>query len=177
MRLLAALLLALVTSASGAELAGRVVSIADGDTVTVLDADHVQHIVRLAGIDAPEKRQPFGNVSRQHLAGLVFQRDVTVEWKKRDRYGRMIGVVRIDGQDASLAQVQAGLAWHYLAYAGEQRPADRLAYADAEQQARADRQGLWRDLAPVPPWEWRHLKQADGAGISPDRAHSYVDSQ
>lgn len=60
-----------------------VVSIADGDTVTVLDAEHTQHKVRLAGIDAPERGQAFGNVSRQHLAGLVFQRDVTVDWHKR----------------------------------------------------------------------------------------------
>lgn len=156
MRLLAALLIAFATQAGAAELTGRVVSIADGDTITVLDADHAQHIVRLAGIDAPEKRQAFGNVSRQHLAGLVFQHDVIVEWKKRDRYGRLVGVVRVDGHDANLAQVQAGLAWHYKAYEREQSTADRQSYADAESAARNAREGLWRDLAPLAPWEFRH---------------------
>ena len=158
MRLLAVLLIAFAAHAGATELVGRVVSIADGDTITVLDAEHVQHIVRLAGIDAPERKQAFSNVSRQHLAGLVFQRDVAVEWRKRDRYGRLVGVVRVDGQDADLAQVQAGLAWHYKAYEREQSTADRLAYADAEGVARAVQLGLWRDAAPVAPWEFRHAR-------------------
>ena len=158
MRLLAVLLVAIATHAGAAELVGRVVSIADGDTITVLDAKHVQHIVRLAGIDAPERKQPFSNVSRQHLAGLVFQRDVAVEWRKRDRYGRLVGVVRVDGQDANLAQVQAGLAWHYKAYEREQRFSNRQAYADAENAARAANVGLWHDAAPTAPWDWRHSR-------------------
>jgi endonuclease YncB( thermonuclease family) len=80
MRIVLALLLTLATHAGAAELWGRVVSLADGDTLTVLDGDRVLHTVRLAGIDSPERRQAFGNVSRQHLAGLFFDRDVTVEW-------------------------------------------------------------------------------------------------
>jgi hypothetical protein len=80
MRIVLALLLTLATHAGAAELWGRVVSLPDGDTLTVLDGDRVLHTVRLAGIDSPERRQAFGNVSRQHLAGLVFDRDVTVEW-------------------------------------------------------------------------------------------------
>jgi hypothetical protein len=93
--------------------------------------------------------EPFGTVSRQHLASLVFGQDVTVEWHKRDRYGRLVGRVVVDGRDANLAQSEAGLAWHYVAYAGEQAPADRQAYSQAEQAARARAAGIWRDHEPV----------------------------
>lgn len=153
------LVLALVTlplTASADWLEGTVVAIADGDTLTVLDATQTQHRIRLAGIDAPEKRQAFGNVSRQHLADAVFQRRVRVEYHKADRYGRLIGKVLLGGQDLNLAQVTAGLAWHYKQYEREQSPDDRRTYAAAEDEARAARRGLWRDSAPVPPWEWRH---------------------
>jgi endonuclease YncB( thermonuclease family) len=74
-------------------LTGEVVALSDGDTITVLDSSNVQHKVRLAGIDAPESKQAFGTVSRQHLAALVFRKQVTVEWFKRDRYGRIVGKV------------------------------------------------------------------------------------
>ena len=120
-----ALLLLLAAPASAADLLqGRVVRIADGDTLTVLDGDQVQHRVRLAGIDAPEKAQPFGERSRQNLARLVAGRAVEIRWHKRDRYGRVVGQVwvvspdaRCQGAgcpktlDAGLAQVTVGLAW------------------------------------------------------------------
>lgn len=134
---------------------GKVVGVADGDTVTVLDDQHTQHKIRLAGIDAPEKGQDFGNRSKEHLSSLVFGRLVVVETEKRDRYGRSVGKVIIDGRDANLAMVVAGLAWHYKQYQGEQSQADRLLYSDAEQEARLARRGLWRDLSPVAPWDHR----------------------
>ena len=83
----------------------RVVSIADGDTVTVLDAENRQHKIRLVGIDAPEKHQPYGNVSRMHLGKLVHQRTVTVETNKRDKYKRELGKVILDGKDINLEPV------------------------------------------------------------------------
>lgn len=79
--------------------------IADGDTLTLLDAAHVQHKIRLAGIDAPEKKPAFGNRSKQGLSGLAFGKQVSVEWNKVDRYGRVIGKVLIGNEDACLAQV------------------------------------------------------------------------
>src|SRR5262245_12419994 len=85
------LLLFVATSATADTLTGRVVAVADGDTITVLDASHVQHKIRLAGIDSPEKAQPFGQRSKQNLSALVYRKDVTVEWSKRDRYGRIVG--------------------------------------------------------------------------------------
>ena len=143
------------TCASGATIKGEVVSVADGDTLTVLDARRKQHRIRLAGIDAPERTQPFGTRSRRHLAALVFRKTVTVEFEKRDRYGRVVGKVILGGTDASLEQVSAGMAWHYKGQASEQAPSDRVAYAWTEEDARVARRGLWRDPSPVPPWEYR----------------------
>lgn len=155
----ACLALALAASAQADIISGRVVSIADGDTLTVLDASNTQHKIRLAGIDAPEKKQPFGNASRQHLAQQVFSKAVLVVHNKKDRYGRQVGKIAVDGVDVNLAQIKAGLAWHYKAYEREQSPADRTAYAAAELVARSARRGLWGEAGAVPPWEWRHRKK------------------
>lgn len=148
----------LAFSAFAQELAGRVVGVTDGDTIKLLTPGNIEEKVRLAGIDAPEKAQPFGNVSKQHLSDQVFGKDVTVEWTKRDRYGRIVGKVEIDSRDACLEQVRAGLAWHYKKYQGEQSPEDQVAYAAAEDAARAGRVGLWSQSNPTQPWEWRRQK-------------------
>lgn len=144
------------TNTSIAEtLHGRVVGVADGDTVTVLDAANTQWKIRL-GIDAPEKKQPFGNKSKMYLSSLVFDKQVTVEYNKQDKYGRTVGKIVVDGTDANLQQVKAGLAWHYKKYQKEQSVEDSRVYAYAEQQARSEKQGLWLDPDPTPPWDWRH---------------------
>lgn len=157
-RLVTVALLMAVSVASAAELSGRVVTVADGDTITILDAQKAQHRIRLAGIDAPEKGQPFGNRSRENLAERVFKRDVIVEWHKKDRYGRLVGVVLVDGHDVNLEQVRAGFAWWYREYAKEQKPEDRALYELAEKAAREGKLGLWADPRPKPPWEWRSKK-------------------
>ena len=128
---------------------------ADGDTLTVLDSAKTQHKIRLAGIDAPEKAQPFGDRSKQNLSKWVYRRDVIVEWHKKDRYGRLVGVVLVDGHDVNLEQVRAGFAWWYRDYAREQTPADRKVYETAEHAAKEQKLGLWADPQLVPPWEWR----------------------
>ena len=154
-----ALVLTSTHSASAATLTGRIVSISDGDTVTLLDANLQQHKIRLSGIDAPEKRQPFGNRSRLHLGTLVFGKHVTADCPKTDRYKRAVCRIEVDGVDANLAQVEAGMAWHYKAYSREQSPADRWRYAKAEDRARDARQGLWADRAPVAPWDFRKARK------------------
>lgn len=141
--------------ACSATLQGLVVGISDGDTITVLDDSKTPHKVRLSGIDAPEKKQAFGSVSKGHLSDLVYKRMVLVEYQKEDRYGRIVGKVTVDGVDANLAQVRAGLAWHYKAYQKEQPLVDRLEYSRAEEMARETKRGLWRGPAPVPPWSSR----------------------
>lgn len=144
--------------ASAAEIRGTVVGISDGDTVTVLDVEKRQHKIRLAGIDAPEKAQAFGQASKKSLSDMVFGKKVNVIWDKRDRYGRIVGKISTDQIDACLEQVRRGMAWHYKQYAGEQSSDDRIAYAEAEAAARTRRVGLWRDAGPVAPWEFRQQR-------------------
>jgi endonuclease YncB( thermonuclease family) len=150
---LAAALFATPTAAI--EFVGKVVGVTDGDTLTVLTAQRQQHRVRLSGIDAPERRQAFGQVSKQHLSDLAYDKTVSVVFHKRDRYKRILGKVLVNGADAGLNQIQSGLAWHYKKYERKQSPEDRVAYTPAEEKARAERRGLWRDPRPVPPWEFR----------------------
>jgi endonuclease YncB( thermonuclease family) len=154
-------LLAALTANAGT-LEGRVVGVTDGDTVTVLDSDNVQHKIRLAGIDAPEKKQDFGNRSKESLSDLVFSKLVSVETGKKDRYGREVGKILVNGVDANLAQVQRGFAWHYKAYMREQSLDDRALYSDAEVDAKAEKLGLWRDKDPIPPWAWRKGQRQSG---------------
>lgn len=135
---------------------GRVIGVSDGDTITVLDAQRQQHKIRLAGVDAPEKSQPFGLASKRHLSDLVFNRDVILNCGKTDRYQRKICVVMIDGKDANLAQVKAGMAWWYRRYQYEQVAQQRADYEAAEATAKAGKDGLWQDVGALPPWEWRH---------------------
>lgn len=152
------LVLALACTAYAETVTGRVVGVADGDTITVLDADKVQHKIRLAGIDAPEKKQAFGNRSKESLSDLVYDKTVNVETEKRDRYGRQVGKVLVNGQDVNLVQVERGMAWFYRQYQREQSPNDRRLYEAAEDAAKAGKRGLWRDAEPVPPWDFRHNK-------------------
>ncbi len=91
-------------------LTGKVVKITDGDTLYVLDANYQQHKIRLAGIDAPERKQAYGLASRKHLLSIVAGKQVTIEYQKRDRYGRILGKVWVNGVDACLEQVKAGFA-------------------------------------------------------------------
>lgn len=144
-----------------ATLEGKVVAVADGDTVTVLVDGHRQVHVRIAGIDAPEKKQAFGQRAKQSMSECAFGKEVVVEWKKIDRYGRTVGKVSADGVDCGLRQIETGLAWHYKAYAKEQTVEDRAAYSDAETGAVARKTGLWSDVSPIPPWDFRHHSAAN----------------
>ena len=150
------LALCLVFQVHADTLLGKVINVADGDTITLLDDTNTQHKIRLTGIDAPEKRQAFGNVSKQSLADMVAGQSVAVEWVKVDRYGRKVGKVLLAGLDCNLEQVKRGLAWHYKQYQREQSPTDQQSYAAAEIEARATKLGLWRDVDLTPPWEFRH---------------------
>lgn len=150
--------LCLSLSVQAAELIGRVIGITDGDTLTVLDASHQQHKIRLMGIDAPERKQPFGERARQNLAHLAFAQEVTVQWRKKHR-NRLIGKVLVNGVDVSLEQIRSGMAWWYEAYRKDQTERDRALYSALEADARQSRVGLWQDPAPVAPWDWRHRRK------------------
>lgn len=157
-KLATSILLAVLVAPAGADaetLAGTVVRIVDGDTVVVLDADKVQHRIRLSGIDTPERKQPFGTRAKQHLGNLIGNETVPVQWDKRDRWQRIIGKVLLDGEDQNLVMVEDGFAWWFRRYQREQPPEDRDRYEAAEDRARAAGLGLWVDPNPIPPWEWR----------------------
>ena len=159
---------------SSSDLVGRVVKVSDGDTITILETPggtrsvasaapggtrsvaSETHKIRLHGIDAPEKKQAFGNASRKFLAGLVANREVRVAWSKRDRYQRILGTVFVDGKDANLEMLKAGMAWHYKKY--DSNPA----YAQAESEARAAKRGLWQEKNPIEPEEFRKARRAKG---------------
>lgn len=155
MRLLFTALLALSFGCSADTIYGRVVAVSDGDTIKVLDSERRQHTIRLSGIDAPEKAQPFGQRSKESLSRMAYGKDVVVEWNKRDKYGRIVGKVLIDGTDANLEQIKAGMAWFYRRYAKELASVDAVTYEQAEENARRDNIGLWESKPTTPPWEWR----------------------
>lgn len=127
----------------------RVVGVADGDTITVLDGT-TQVRVRLNGVDCPEKRQAFGARAKLLTAQLVFGKTVTVRPFGKDRYGRVLGeVVLADGRVLNRELVAAGMAWHYTRYSKDET------LADLEREARQRRVGLWSEARPVAPWEFR----------------------
>lgn len=132
---------------------GKVVRVSDGDTITILDETKVQHKVRLNRIDAPEKAQAFGEVSRKHLATMVAGKFVKVEWAKKDKYGRILGDISIGDVNVNLRMVQGGMAWHFKRFDNTKE------YALAESEARAKKIGLWKDADPIPPWEFRKMKK------------------
>lgn len=154
------LLLCLLPALAWADFGGKVVKVADGDTVTVLRTDGArpeQVRVRLSSIDAPEKRQPWGTRSRQLLSDLVFDRQVRVEELGTDRYGRTIGVVHVGRLNANREMVRQGLAWAYRQYLNDS------ALLQVEAAARRARRGLWVDPSPVAPWDFRRQQAAERA--------------
>ncbi len=148
-------LLLLAGALNAATLQGKVIGVADGDTLTLLDAQKNQHKIRLQGIDAPEKAQAFGNKSKQSLHEMVHGKEVFVDVQKKDKYGRSVGKILVNQTDACLEQIKRGMAWHYTQYDNEQSPVDRDVYAQAESTARAQSLGLWKDKSPTPPWAFR----------------------
>lgn len=153
------LLSALVLSypAVAEEIVGRVVGVADGDTLTILVNGREQIKVRLAEIDAPEKSQPFGQRSKQSLSDLCFDKDAVLQKTDTDRYGRTVAKVHCDGMYANAEQIRRGLAWAYRKYLHDQ------SLLVLENEARVAKRGLWSDGEPVPPWEFRKLKRHNDA--------------
>jgi endonuclease YncB( thermonuclease family) len=145
-------------------LQGTVLEVAEGDIIIVADSRMLRYKIRLAGIDAPEPKQAFGQESRKNLSDLVLGRKVSVERRKEDIYGRVVARVLVQPpgcatceqtRDAGLAQLEAGLAWWYREERREQSLEEQGYYEYAEFDARARRIGLWRDATAFPPWEWR----------------------
>ncbi|MDK9637869.1 thermonuclease family protein [Enterobacter hormaechei] len=158
-RQLSAMLLLVVTFPASADISARIVRVLDGDTVEVLETGNRLTRVRLAGIDAPEKNQPFGQRSRQELTSMVAQRNVTITGEETDRYGRRLGTVWLGATDVNAAQIRKGLAWVYR-YHGKPARAD---YAQLEAEARRQGIGLWSVPGQTEPWRWRSHHQERGS--------------
>lgn len=135
---------------SGEIIRGRVVGVHDGDTITLLTESKQLLSIRLAQIDAPESDQAFGQVSKQSLAGLVFNQSVGIAVETVDAHDRIVGTVSINGLDVCREQIKRGMAWAYRQYL---RDTSLLAL---EEQARRAKVGLWSDAHPTPPWAYRH---------------------
>lgn len=143
------------------ESSGKVVGVSDGDTITILTADKKEIRIRLANIDAPEKKQAFGMAAKEAMSGLIYGKTVEVRPQTVDKYGRTVAVVLMNGVDVNALMVTKGLAWVYVKY--NQDPS--LVALEAE--ARESKRGLWADDNPIPPWEWRSRKTMAFRVISP----------
>ena len=152
MRTLLLFILILLLSSPVLALTGRVVNVADGDTVTILDANKRQNKIRLYGIDCPEKKQAFGQRARQFLAGMIAGKTVDISDMGPDRYGRTVGLIELDGISVNREMVKNGFAWVYRQYC---KIPECRSWIQDEDMARNARLGLWQDWQPVPPWEWR----------------------
>lgn len=138
-------------------LHARVTRVADGDTVYIKEDNGAEARVRLLGIDAPESKQEFGVQSSENLKRNL--RDagyhVQVVYRGRDQYGRIVGKLIADGKDLNLDQVRGGYAWVYRNYLGDLEPGDKKLYLNAEDNARKQRLGLWKDPNAQNPRDWR----------------------
>lgn len=152
--LLIALSLPLPTAAYSETINGRVIAVADGDTLTILDVGNTQIKIRLAAIDAPEKNQAFGNRAKQELSDLCFGKNASLKVVSVDRYGRTVGDIDCVGTNANKAMVKSGFAWVYRKY---DKGFEHF-YA-AEEEARSAGLGLWADSNPLAPWDWRKSKR------------------
>ena len=141
--------LALAPAGALADFTGRVVKVADGDTLTVL-VEKKRIRVRLEGIDAPEWDQTYGKQSRRSLSQLCARKEVRVVARGKDPYGHTLGVVTCAGVEANTEQVRRGMAWAFKRYV----PMGSALY-EVETYARLRKLGLWADARPIPPWDWR----------------------
>ena len=167
-----AILFTLLAPSSGLcqNLSGKVISVADGDTITILTQGNKQVKIRLYGIDTPEKGQEFGSRAKKFTASLVADESVRVELITTDRYGKTVAMVFLNDLNVNKEIVRSGFAWVYRKYCTEQICNE---FYDDEEQARSAGLGLWHDAKPQPPWEWRNKDRSKVLDSVPDIAASH----
>lgn len=133
-------------------LNGKVIKVADGDTITILNSQNKQIKIRLYGIDAPEKAQDFGNVSREYLANLVAGKNINATVIDTDRYGRSVSRINIDDKEVAEEMLKSGLAWLYTYYC---KIPECKQWKELETQAKTAKIGLWSNPTAQEPWKWR----------------------
>ena len=149
-----------------ADFTAKVQRVVDGDTVHVIDKAGKKFKVRLTGIDAPEKNQPYGLAATYKLTEILINKLVLLKSKPNngkpytiDRYKRVLAKIILDGKDINLSQVLTGYAWHFKRYQKQQSPSDRELYSEAEIDAKKNELGLWEEKNPIAPWKWRKMKK------------------
>jgi micrococcal nuclease len=130
----------------------EVIGIKDGDTIEILTPDKKKITIRLNGIDAPEKKQAYGQRSKENLSKIIFRKQVKIKSFGNDKYRRVIADIFIDSTNVNYLQVSEGFAWHYKKYSKDEK------LAQLENQAQEQKLGLWKDDNPIPPWEFRKKK-------------------
>ena len=131
----------------------KVVSISDGDTFTAINKDNLQLKIRIFGIDAPEKKQAYGNKSKEFLSSLIFGKSISIDVQSKDGYGRYLAYVYSpEGKDVSLLMIHEGMAWHFTKYDNNE------VYEAAQAGAKKAKRGLWADPSPIAPWDFRSNK-------------------
>ncbi len=148
----ASLLVLLASSGfAHADFVGRVVGVHDGDTITVLTNSNTQYKVRLANIDAPELKQPFGQKAKQVLSDFVYNQPVLIQDNGQDRYGRVIGTVLKGNDNVNRLMVRYGYAWAYRQYLNDSVMINLESYAQQQ------KLGIWRDANNISPEQWRRM--------------------
>lgn len=136
-------------------LTGTVVGVKDGDTVEVLDAQNKTTILRLAEVDCPEKKQPYGKAAKQFTSNAVYRKTIHYIVTNKDRYGRSVAKVFYKNKYLSAEIIKNGMGWHYKKYSRSRE------LAQLEQKARAQKKGLWADANPIYPSDWRKAGRAN----------------
>lgn len=133
-------------------LKGKIVGVSDGDTVMLLDSSNTQYKIRLDEIDAPESGQAYGKRAKEYLSDLIFGKIVTIEYTKKDRYKRILGIIYLNDKNINEEMVKAGYAWRYY-----YNKSDKL--LELQNKAKAQRKGLWRDKNAIDPYLFRKSKK------------------
>lgn len=153
MRKIINIFLLLTTILVAETITGKVISVTDGDTIKILDEKNKVYKIRLNDIDAPEKKQAFGNKSKENLAKYIAGQIVRVEYDKLDRYKRILGTVYFKDKDINKQQIIDGYAWVYKKYSKNNE------YINQERISKNHKRGLWKDEKPIEPWEYRKMKK------------------
>jgi micrococcal nuclease len=154
--LLISVLLPVPSHASIRTIEGTVISVSDGDTFKLETSEGTKVKVRLYGIDAPEKKQPYGNEAFDALKSKILRQGVTVDVVTIDRYKRTVGIVSLNGRNINIEMIREGWAWAYTEYLKRPYASE---YINAENEARAKGLGLWKQRNPQPPWEFRRMRR------------------
>lgn len=153
MRKIINIFLLLTTILVAETITGKVISVTDGDTIKILDEKNKVYKIRLIDIDAPEKKQAFGNKSKENLSKYIAGENVRVEYYKLDRYKRILGTVYFKDKDINKQQIIDGYAWVYKKYSKNNE------YINQERISKNHKRGLWKDEKPIEPWEYRKMKK------------------